>query len=76
MMARDGGGDIKGPVTRADIESKLRQIKGEVDEAVDTTKPYIVIAGAVGAVAVLGLTYLVGLRRGKKKTTVVQVKRV
>ena len=75
-MARDGERSITGPVTRADIESKLRQIKGEVDEAVVTSKPYVLIGGAVAAVALVGLTYFVGLRRGKKKTTVVQVRRV
>lgn len=76
MTPGKGNGDIKSPVTRADIEAKLRQIKGEVDDAVGTTRPYALIAGAVGAVALVGLTYFFGLRRGKKKTTVVEVRRV
>ena len=75
-MAGDEKDGIKGRVTRVDIEAKLRQIKGEVDETVDTTKPYAVIAGAAGAVAVIGLTYFFGIRRGKKKTTIVEVRRV
>jgi hypothetical protein len=75
-MATDSRSGLRGPVTRADIEAKLRQIKGEVDSAVGSTKPYALIAVAVGGLALVGLTYALGLRRGKKKTTVVEVKRV
>ena len=65
-----------GKITRDDIEQKLRQIKGEVDSTTDTAKPYAIAAGAVLVVAVVGLAYLMGKRKGKKKTTVVEVRRV
>jgi hypothetical protein len=63
-------------VTRDDIEAKLRQIKGEVDTTADSAKPYLVIAGVAGMVIVVGLAYLMGRRKGKKKTTVVEIRRV
>jgi hypothetical protein len=64
-----------GKITRDDIEAKLRQIKGEVDSTTDTAKPYAIAAGAVLVVAVVGLAYFFGKRKGKK-TTVVEVRRV
>jgi hypothetical protein len=64
------------PVSRDDIEAKLREIKGEVDSTTDTAKPYAIAAGAVLVVAVVGLAYFFGKRKGKKKTTVVEVRRV
>jgi hypothetical protein len=64
------------PVTRGDIEAKLREIRGEVDATADTAKSYALIAGVVGAVAVIGVVYLLGKRRGRKKTTVVEVRRL
>ena len=68
--------DVKTPVTRADIEAKLRQIKGEVDTTTDAARPYVTIAATAGVVVVLGLTYLLGRRRGKKKTTLVEIRQL
>ena len=66
----------EGPVTGRDIQAKLEQIKGQVDTAATTVKPYALAAAAAGGVMVLGLTFLLGVRKGKKKTTVVEVRRV
>lgn len=63
-------------VNREDIEAKLREIRGEVDETTDTAKPYAVAAGVAVAVAVVALVYTMGRRKGKKRTTVVEVRRV
>jgi hypothetical protein len=64
------------PVTKADIEAKLREIKGEVDETAKEAKP-VVEALAIGSVILLILlAYLLGRRKGKKKTTVVEIRRV
>ncbi len=66
----------EGPITRADIEGKLRQIQGEVDETTTAAGPYLAVAVGVVAVAVIGIAYLLGRRRGTKLSTVVEVKRV
>ena len=66
----------EGPITRADIEGKLRQIRGEVDETTTAAWPYLGVAVAVVAVAVIGIAYVLGRRRGTKLSTVVEVKRV
>ena len=64
------------PVTRADIEAKLREIRGEVDEASTSAKPYALAAGVAVAVAVVAIAYVLGRRKGRKKTTVVEIRRV
>lgn len=65
-----------GTVTRADIEGKLREIRGEVDTTTDTAKPYALAAGIAVAIGVVALAYAFGRRKGKKRTTVVEVRRV
>jgi len=63
-------------IERSDIEAKLREIRGEVDEASTSAKPYAMAAGIVVAVAVVAVVYMLGRRKGRKKTTVVEIRRV
>jgi hypothetical protein len=63
-------------ISRADIESKLREIRGEVETTGNNVKQYAIVAGAVVAVAVVALAFTLGKRKGKRKTTVVEVRRV
>ena len=65
-----------GEVGRSDIEAKLREIQGEVDDIETSARPYLLAAGAAAAVAVLALAYVLGKRKGKKKRTVVEIRRV
>ena len=64
-----------GDITRDDLESKFRELRGEVDEATDSAKQYAVVAGAVVAVTVIAVVFFLGKRRGKRSTTVVEVRR-
>lgn len=67
---------VNQPVTRGAIEAKLREIRGEVDSTARSARPFVLVAGAVATVAVVGIAYLLGRRKGKKKTTIVEVRRV
>lgn len=63
-------------ITREDLEAKLREIHGEVNKAVDSAKPAIsAIAVAVG-VTVIAVSFLIGRRMGRKKNTVVEIRRI
>jgi hypothetical protein len=63
-------------ITRADIEGKLREMRGDVEETAEAAKtPLMAIAGGV-AVAVVILAFLLGKRRGRRKSTVVEIRRV
>ncbi|HEX3425314.1 MAG TPA: hypothetical protein VHT30_04225 [Acidimicrobiales bacterium] len=64
------------PVTKADIEAKLREIKGDVDKDVQQAKPVAQIAAIGGVILLILLAYFLGRRKGKKKTTVVEIRRV
>jgi hypothetical protein len=63
-------------ISRDDIEAKLREIRGEVDAVGESSKTIALAAGAAVVVAVVSLAYLMGKRKGKRKTTVVEVRRV
>ncbi|HUF32560.1 MAG TPA: hypothetical protein VMN58_05035 [Acidimicrobiales bacterium] len=63
-------------VSRDDIERKLREIRGEVDQVGDASRSYVIAAGAVAAVVVVAIAFAWGKRKGKKKTTVVEIHRV
>lgn len=66
----------KRPITPDDIEAKLRELKGDIDEraasAKQTIMPYVVIGG----VLLLLIAYLLGKRVGRRKSTVVEIRRI
>ena len=65
-----------GRITRADIEGKLRDMRGEVEETAEAAKaPIMAIAAGVAAVVVIA-AFLLGKRRGRRKSTVVEIRRV
>jgi LPXTG-motif cell wall-anchored protein len=63
-------------VTREDIEAKLREIRGVTDTttevAQEAAKPALVVLG----IAVVVGAFLLGRRRGRKRSTIVEVRRV
>jgi len=70
------GPSTNGRITRGDIESKLREMQGEVKETTEAAKvPIMAIAGAVVAVVVVA-AFLLGKRRGRRRSTVVEIRRV
>lgn len=62
-------------ISRDDIESKLRELQGEVDETAESAKGIAVAVGAAVALGVVVVIFLMGKRRGKAKTTIVEVRR-
>lgn len=63
-------------VDRGDIEAKLREIRGEVDSTASAAKPAAIAVVGVAVVVLLGAAYMLGRRRGRKKSTVVEIRRV
>lgn len=62
-------------ITRNDIEAKFRQITGDVDDKAEEARTTAITIGAVVAVAVVLGVFLFGRSRGRKKTTMVEVRR-
>jgi hypothetical protein len=65
-----------GPIQRADIEAKLREITGDVRDTAKAAAPVGMAVGVAAVVVVLGMAYLLGRRRGRKRSTVVEIRRV
>ena len=65
-----------GQISRTDIENKLREIRGDVDTATESAKSVGLIVTVAVVVAVVGLAFLRGRRRGRKMATVVEIRRV
>jgi hypothetical protein len=64
------------PVTRDDLEAKLRELKGEVDDTAQAATGVVVAVAAATVVGVVAIAFLIGKRKGRKKTTVVEIRRV
>ncbi len=67
---------IDRPITRDDIEAKFRELEGEVDDRKEQALNVAVVVGTALAVAVVLAAYTLGRRRGRKKTTIVEIRRV
>ncbi len=58
-----------------DIESKIRTLQGGVkSEVADRKQQVVAIAGGIGLVLLI-LAYLFGRRSGRRKTTLVEIRR-
>ncbi len=70
-----GPAKIDDKITPADLEAKFKELQGDVNEQAESAKTTIATIGAVVAVVVVLGIFLLGKRRGKKKTTVIEVRR-
>ena len=67
--------ETSGRITRDDIESRFRQLTSEVDDRAEAARSTALAVGAaVAAVVVVGV-FLLGRRRGRNKTTFIEVRR-
>jgi hypothetical protein len=64
-----------GPIGRADIEAKLRELQGEVEIIGEEAKSYAITVVAVVGVAIVAVAFVLGRRRGRRNRTIVEVRR-
>ena len=64
-----------GKVTKADIEQKLRDLQGGVESKIASQRQKIIGAAVAVGVLTIVVTFLLGRRSGKKKNTVVEIRR-
>ena len=62
-------------ISPADVEAKLRAFQGQIQGKVDDKKSTLVTAGAGLVTILLIVFFLLGKRSGKKKTTLVEIRR-
>src|SRR5437870_1816576 len=63
-------------ITRDDIEAKFRQIKGDVDTTAEKAKPIGLAVAVAAFVGMIGLAYVFGRRKERKRRTFVEIRRV
>ncbi len=64
------------PIQRDDLEAKMRELQGEVTETRESATTTLLTVGAIVVVGVIAVAFLLGRRKGKKRTTVVEVRRL
>ena len=64
------------PIERRDIENKIRELQGDVEHTARSATSTLVTVGAVVAVGVIAVAFLMGKRKGRRRTTVVEVRRI
>ena len=63
-------------ITRDDLEAKLREMSGGVEETVEAARPKVISAAAGGVLLALLVAYLLGRRRGRARSAVVEIRKV
>jgi hypothetical protein len=64
------------PIERRDIEAKIRELHGGVEDTAQAASSKLVTVGAVVVVGVVAVAFLLGRRKGRKRTTIVEVRRI
>lgn len=65
-----------GRIEIGDIRSKLEEIRGDTTEAAEQAKPVAVIGAVAGVIVLVGVAFLLGRRRGRRKSTWVEIRRL
>lgn len=73
MQTRPG---VERRVTRADLEAKFAQLRGAPSSGTERARVAGTAAVVVGGVVLVLLAYVLGRRRGRKRRTIVEVRRV
>lgn len=65
-----------GRIEIGDIQAKLEAIRGDTTEAAEQAKPVAMIGAVAGVVVLVGVAFLLGRRRGRRKSTWVEIRRL
>jgi hypothetical protein len=63
-------------ITRDDIEEKLREIQDTAQSGAEAARGAGKLGAAIGVPLIAIAAYLLGRRRGRKRRTIVEIKRI
>jgi hypothetical protein len=63
-------------ITRDQIEAKFRELTGEVTQEVESTRSQAITIGLAVGVVLVAAVFLIGRRAGRRRSAVVEVRRV
>lgn len=75
-MPNDANTTMPDKITSDDIERKLRALQGEVRASVDDKKPALAAVAGGAGFALLLLFFFLGRRAGRKKSAVIEIRRI
>lgn len=75
-MAKSKTDDNPAPITEEDLRNKLQAFQDQVQGKVDEQKPTIAATLAGVGVVLAVVFFLLGKRAGRKKSTIVEIRRV
>jgi hypothetical protein len=67
---------VKPPITRADIEAKFGELRGEVDERTEAVKVPAIAVAVGAAMLTVVVVFWLGKRKGKKRQMVLEIRRI
>jgi hypothetical protein len=63
-------------ISRDDLEAKLRDLSGGLEDTVEAARPKVISSAAAGVLLAVLLAYLLGRRRGRARSAVVEIRKV
>ena len=64
------------PITREDLEDRIRNVRDEISKVKESTLGAGIAAGGAALLLLVVFAFLLGRRRGKKKYAFVEIRRV
>jgi len=66
----------RGRIQITDIREKLNQIRGDVEETAEEARPVATYAAVAGGIALVAVAFWLGRKRGLRKATWVEIRRL
>ena len=76
MSSRKGAGDGDETITRDSLEDALRDLQADMDRETQPLLVKVAYGAAAAAGVLVALAYVFGRRSGRRRRTVVEVRRV
>lgn len=63
-------------ITKGDLEAAFQKVVGETQGAAERAVPQAAVVAGAAVLAVLAVAYVMGQRRGRRKSSVVEIRRL
>ncbi len=62
-------------ISREELEDTIRSYQGGLTAEIESRKQQLIIGAGVGALLLLALVFFIGKRRGRRKSTFIEIRR-